>query len=88
MSLKDCTFESADGLDVFKVTDNFNLTKFITGGTYSSDVTKYLADGLEWNSETGKVTEIVYSQDVDMKEIDTTKEVEEVTVGVTNVTEV
>jgi len=39
-------FTSASGLDVFSVSDNFGLTKFIKGGTYSSDVRNYIATGL------------------------------------------
>ena len=46
LSILDGTFKSANGLDIFKVTDNFNITKFIKGGTFSNDVTKYVADNL------------------------------------------
>lgn len=45
MKITDGKFKSASGLDVFNVTNNFNIEKFISGGTYSSKILKkYIAD--------------------------------------------
>jgi len=41
------TFKSANGLEIIKVSEGFNKTGFIKGGTYSTDVNKeYIATGL------------------------------------------
>ena len=45
LKIENGTFKSATGLDVFKVSDSFNLKGFITGGTYSSDVKNYVKTG-------------------------------------------
>lgn len=47
LSIENGNFVAATGKNVFKVSQQFttDITKFITGGTYSSDVTNYLADG-------------------------------------------
>lgn len=46
MSIENSTLLSKTGLDVFKTTENFTLTKFIKSGEFSADVTKYVSDGL------------------------------------------
>ena len=45
MEIKSGTFTSKKGYGIFKVSKNFNATKFISGGTYSADLDKsYLQD--------------------------------------------
>lgn len=47
LSIENGKFTSANGLEILNTTENFGLTKFIKGGTYSADVVKdYLAAGL------------------------------------------
>ena len=44
LEIQNGIFKSANGLDVIKVSDSFELTGFITGGTYSNDIkADYLA---------------------------------------------
>ena len=40
------TFKSAKDLEIIKVSENFDKTGFIKGGTYSADVKEYIATGL------------------------------------------
>lgn len=77
-------FVSAGKLDVFKTSENLDLTGKISGGTYSSDVNKYLKDGLyATKSENGYVVGKPYIES-EMEVLDPEKieEVKEVTVGV------
>lgn len=77
-------FVSAGKLDVFKTSENLDLTGKISGGTYSSDVNKYLKDGLyATKSENGYVVGKPYVES-EMEVLDPEKieEVKEVTVGV------
>lgn len=46
LTIENGTFKSADGLDIFSTSEEFDLVKFIKGGKYSADVKKYIATGL------------------------------------------
>jgi len=45
LKIQNGTFKSANGLDVIKVSDSFELTGFVTGGSYSKDVKDYVKEG-------------------------------------------
>lgn len=84
LSISGGTFTSAEGLDVFKTSENLDLTGKISGGTYSSDVNKYLKDGLyATKTDNGYVVGKPYVES-EMEVLDPEKieEVKEVTVGV------
>lgn len=75
------TFTSADSLNVFKTTEKLDLTGKISGGTYSSDVTKFVAKGYAVGENDGTYV-VMEEASSELKEVDTKEEVKEVTVGV------
>lgn len=77
-------FTSAKDLDVFKTTTNLDLTGKITGGTYSSDVNKYLGEGL-FATKTGDLFVVgkpVVEPEIEVINPEKIEEVKDVVVGV------
>lgn len=84
LSISGGTFTSAGNLNAFKTTENLDLTGKISGGTYSSDVNKYVKEGLyATKTDNGYVVGKPYVES-EMEVLDPEKieEVKEVTVGV------
>lgn len=81
LSISGGTFTSAEGLNVFKTTEKLDLTGKISGGTYSSDVAKYVAKGYAVGENDGTFV-VMKETSSELKEVDTKTEVKEVTVGV------
>lgn len=85
------TFTSPEGHNIFSYSENFgtNMKKFISGGTYSNAIAKdHIKDGYIANKkETTYVIEPV-KQETEVPEIDTTKPVEETTMGIVTTEEI
>jgi len=81
LSISGGTFVSAGNLDVFKTTEKLDLTGKISGGSYSSDVKKFVADGYAVGENNGTYT-VMKEATSELEEVDTKEEVKEVTVGV------